>query len=399
MAQHPLDGAEYAGFEYLGYSDHGGREGAVQVMAADGYVYLGHHHGLGVLDARDPRDLRHVFYRPVAGDKTWCGHVQVHGDLLLVGEEIDNGLFPAGASPRSSMFGTAGADYSAGMRVYDISDRARPAEIGFMPVEGCGVHRMWYDGGQYAYVSAFLDGYTDAMFLSVDLSDPARPAEAGRWWLPGMWEDGGERPDWTGRYALHHPIVKDGVAYCSWRDGGMVMLDVADPASPALISHTNWCPPFGGNTHNCLGLPDRQLVVVADESSMDHCADQVKYTWIFDVREPTRPVSISTLPTPAERDYCAEPGHFGPHNLYENRSAGWHDSATVFATYQNAGLRAFDIADQFQPRQTGYFVPARPEAPAGEVIPLHSADVYVTADGVCFLTDTDQGTFALQYKG
>lgn len=398
MAQHPLDGAAYEGFEYLGYSDQGGRPEAVQVMVADGYAYLGQSQSLTVLDVRDPRAIEPVYFRPVLGEKTWCGHLQVHGDLLLVNEEIDNGLFPD-SSPRSSMFGEAGSDFSAGMRVYDISDRSAPREIGFMPVAGCGVHRMWYDGGQYVYASAFLDGYTDAVFLSIDLSDPARPTEVGRWWVPGMWEDGGEQPDWSGRYALHHPIVKDQVAYCAWRDGGMVMLDVGDPAAPALISHTNWSPPFGGNTHNCLALPDRELVVVTDESSMDHCADQVKYTWIFDVRNPARPVSIATLPTPAERDFCAEPGHFGPHNIYENRSSGWQDSSTVFVTYQNAGLRAFDISNQYQPRQTGYFVAAPPAAPDGQVIPLHSADVFVTSAGVCFLTDIDKGLFALQYKG
>jgi hypothetical protein len=402
MAQHPLDGASYEGFEYLGHSDQGGRPEAVQVMVADGYAYLGQSQGLTVLDVRDPRAISPVFHRAVLGAKTWSGHLQVHGDLLLVNEEIDNGLFPA-SSPRQSMFGQAGTDFSAGMRVYDIADRAKPREIGFMPVAGCGVHRMWYDGGRYAFVSAFLDGYTDAIFLSVDMRDPAQPVEVGRWWVPGMWEDGGEKPTWPGRYALHHPIVKDDVAYCSWRDGGMVMLDVHDPASPTLISHTNWCPPFGGNTHNCVGLPDRQLVVVVDEASGERSLDQVKHTWIFDVREPSRPVSVSTLPTPAERDFFAEPGPFGPHNIYENRAGAWQDSSTVFVTYQNAGLRAFDITDQYRPRQTAYFVAAPPEqdpsTPASERIPLHSVDVFVTADGVCFVTDLDRGLFALQYQG
>jgi hypothetical protein len=394
MAQHPLDGASFEGFGYLGYSDQGSRPGAIQIMVADGYAYLGQSHGLTVLDVRDPRAMEPVFYREVAGTKTWCGHLQVSGDLLLVNEEIDNGFFPEGQSPRQDMFGEPGLDFSAGMRIYDISDRAAPREIGFFPVQGCGVHRMWYTGGRYAYTSAFLDGYTDATFLAIDLSDPANPVEAGRWHVPGMWEDGGERPDWTSRYALHHPIVKDGYAYCAWRDAGMIILDVRDPASPVMVSHTQWSPPFGGNTHNCLALPDRQLAVVTDESSMDHCADQVKYTWIFDVRELSRPVSVSTLPTPAERDFCAEDGHFGPHNLHENRPGGWEDSGTVFVTYQNAGLRAFDITNQYQPRQTGYFTAAPPPG-----APLHAADVFVTTDGMCFLTDTEQGLFALQYEG
>ena len=72
----------------------------------------------------------------------------------------------------------------------------------------------------------------------------------------------------------------------------------------------------------------------------------------------------------------------------------------MFVTYQNAGLRAFDIANQYQPKQTGYFVAAPPAPdPAGQPVPLHAADVFVTAAGVCFLTDTDRGLFALQYSG
>lgn len=39
--------------------------------------------------------------------------------------------------------------------------RPSPCQIGFMPVDGGGVHRIWYTGGLWAYVSALLDGYTD----------------------------------------------------------------------------------------------------------------------------------------------------------------------------------------------------------------------------------------------
>ena len=69
-------------------------------------------------------------------------------------------------------------------------------------------------------------------------------------------------------------------------------------------------------------------------------------------------------------------------------------------TYQNAGLRAFDISNQFQPRETGYFVASPP--PSDDPLhpgALHSADVYVTPEGVCFLTETSRGLFALQYTG
>ena len=191
------------------------------------------------------------------------------------------------------------------MAVYDISNPAEPRQIGFMPVEGGGMHRIWYTGGRWAYVSVLLDGYTDYIFMTVDMADPANPKPAGRWWLPGMHTGRRREARWpaTRRYGLHHAIVSGDTAYCAWRDAGMVMLDVKDRANPKLIMHKNWSPPFGGGTHNCLPLPDRELLVVLDEAVLDDYEDGDKPIWLFDIRVPTNPVSISTFPTPAEADY------------------------------------------------------------------------------------------------
>ena len=57
----------------------------------------------------------------------------------------------------------------------------------------------------------------------------------------------------------------------------------------------------------------------------------------------------------------AKGGHFGPHNIYENRPDGFVSSETIFATYQNAGVRVFDIRDQYRPEEIAAFVPAAAE--------------------------------------
>ena len=125
--------------------------------------------------------------------------------------------------------------------------------------------------------------------------------------------------------------------------------------------HRNWSPPFGGGTHSPLPLPDRNLLLVGDEATADNGADGVKCVWVFDVREPANPVSIATMPRPAEADYCAKGAKFGPHNLHENRPGSFQSSSLVFATWYNAGVRAFDISDPFRPREVGHFVPPAPE--------------------------------------
>jgi hypothetical protein len=75
---------------------------------------------------------------------------------------------------------------------------------------------------------------------------------------------------------------------------------------PKLLAHRNLDPPFGGGTHSPLPLPDRNLLVLADEANFASCSQGLRHTWLFDVREPTNPVSFATMPVPSEADYCAK---------------------------------------------------------------------------------------------
>jgi len=401
----------------IGYSDQGGRPDAVQVMVHRGFAYVGHmfSKGFSVIDVRDPRNP-HAINFLTAPPNTWNIHLQVHEDLLLVihakdmfaaAEFADERAYYSGALGKA--VGTAetkrARDWSAGLAVYDIAKPEAPRRIGFMAVEGGGIHRIWYTGGRWAYVSVLLDGFTDYIFMTVDMSDPAQPREAGRWWIPGMNLAAGETPSWPAarRYGLHHAIIHGDTAYAAWRDAGMVALDVADRAKPSLIVHRNWSPPFGGGTHNCLPLPDRNLLIVLDEAVLDHQEDGLKVIWVFDNRVPQNPVSIATFPTPAEADYRAKGGHFGPHNIHENRPGTFVSSRLIFATYQNAGIRVFDISDPFIPKEVGALVPPQPAMLADKrpnrVRVVQSADVFVDAKGLIYATDYNAGLYVLEFGG
>jgi hypothetical protein len=396
----------------LGHTDQGDRGDGVQVMVDAGHAYVGHmfSNGVTVLDVRDPRNPQPVGYLPAAPG-TWNLHLQLAEGLLLVVDAVN--LFAAEAfADESAYYGRSigevlaahpPAEYSAGMRVYDLTDPAAPRQIGFLPVDGFGLHRVWYVGGRWAYASALLRGFRDYVLVTIDMADPTRPSIAGTWWLPGMRLD--EQPTWQAerRYGLHHAIVAGGFAYGSWRDGGLTVHDVSDPAAPRLLVQRNWSPPFGGGTHTALPLPARDLLVVADEGIADNCADQVKYTWVFDIREPANPVSIATLPTPSEVDYCAKGGHFGPHNLHENRAGSFVSDQLVFATYQNAGVRVFDLANPFAPREVAVFVPPAPEhmydTRPNRPRVIQSCDVFVDRNAVMYVTDYNAGLYVLQYEG
>lgn len=416
MSDAHLPPAEYArNMRLIGYTDQGGRPDGVQVMVNKGYAIVGHmfSQGFSVIDVRDPRNPKPVNYI-ASPPNTWTLHLQAHDDLLLVVNAKDlyrdailqdeQKYYVGSMSDKLGLRATQ--DFSAGFRVYDIKNPAEPREIGFMPVEGVGVHRIWYVGGRWAYMSAMLDGFSDFIFLIVDMADPTKPSIVGRYWIPGMNLAAGETPTWDAqrfRYSCHHGLVAGDTAYVTWRDGGITLLDIADRSAPKLIAHRTWCPPYGGGTHNALPLPDRDLLVVVDEAVLTNCADGMKYTWVFDIREPSNPISIATFPTPADRDYVAKGGHFGPHNVHENRPGSFVSSELIFATYNNAGVRAFDIRNPYQPVEVGAYVPPPParmlDHRPGIPPILHTNDVFVDANRLLYLTDMNGGLSIIEMTG
>lgn len=399
-------------FTQIGHSDQGGRPDGMQLQHWRNHVYVGHlfSSGFSVIDLSSLRAPKTVEFIQ-APKNTWNIHLQAAADLLLVIHAKD--LWKQFGDEQNYYRGSVGTkiadvhqDWSAGVAIYDISRPAQPKQISFLPIDGVGVHRLWYVGGRYAYASVLPKGFSDYILMVIDLKDPINPIWSGRFWLKGMNGDIGEVPTWDAeawRYALHHAIVSGDTAYASWRDAGLTLIDVKDRTNPRLISHRNWSPPFGGGTHTALPLPGRDLLVVADEATADDLGDGLKHVWLFDIREPSNPISVSTMPTPSEIDYANKGRHFGPHNLHENRPGSFVSETVIFATYQNAGLRAFDISDPFAPKQVGAFVPAPPSRlvdprPGGALV-VQTADVYVRSDGIAILTDYNGGLDIVAFKG
>jgi hypothetical protein len=395
--------------KFLSHSDQGGRGDGVQVMVNRGHAYIGHgfSNGITVIDVRDAKNPKTVNFL-ACPPNTRAHHIQTHGDLLLA----VNGpsVWTMQVSQEAYFAGTSGdalkgQQFTSGLRVYDLSKPEAPREFAFLPLGGLGPHRIWYVGERYAYVSVHLPEFSDHILVIVDMKEPTKPEVVGKFWLPGMWTGGGETPTWPKgrRYALHHGLVAGNLAYAAWRDGGLAIVDVGDPAKPKLVCHRNWDPPFGGGTHSPLPLPDRNLLVVADEANFANCSLGLRYIWMFDVRVPANPVSIATMPVPDEIDYCKKGGHFGPHNLWENRPGAFQSSRFIFATLHNAGVRAYDIANPFQPREVGSFVPPPPERmfdprPNRPQV-IQSCDCFVDAEARMYVTDSNAGLYILQFEG
>ena len=396
---------------HLSYSDQGGRPDGVQVMVNRRHVYVGHmfSDGVTILDAADPRRLKPAGFF-TAGTNTRTHHLQVSGDLLL----LANGANIVAMQSYDNMRGyfenalvdsiTNRKKFRSGLSIHDISKPGEMREIAFLEIPGFGVNRLWWTGGRYAYLAVHFDGYTDHILAIVDLQNITKPEIVSKWWLPGMHRAGGEPATLQPgkRVALHHMIVAGDLGYGAWRDGGFTIHDVSDKARPKLLSHLNWSPPFPGGTHTPLPLPGRKLAVIADEANAEKCAKGLFHTFIVDCRAPESPVPIATLPTPTGRDYCGA-GIFGPHNLHENRPGSFESEETLFASYNVAGVRVFDIRDQFAPKEIAFWIPPTPTKlidPRPNVsLAAKTADIYVQKDGLIFASDWNAGLNVLQYEG
>src|SRR5215467_6973737 len=164
--------------KYVGHSDQGGRGDGVQVMVNRGYAYVGHgfSNGITVIDVRDAKNPKTVDFL-AAPPNTRAMHLQTHGDLMLAvnapsmwTRQVDQKAYFAGA-PADLV---RGKSFTPGIRIYDISRPETPREIGFLPIDGIGPHRIWYVGGRYAYVSIHFADFADHILAIIDLEDPTK---------------------------------------------------------------------------------------------------------------------------------------------------------------------------------------------------------------------------------
>ena len=333
------------------------------------HVYVGHmfSDGVTILDAADPRRLKPVGFF-TAGADTRTHHLQVADDLML----LANGANIVAMQSYDNMRGyfentladsiTNRKKFRSGLSIHDISRPAEMKEIAFLEMPGFGINRLWWPGGRYAYVSAHFDGFTDHILCIVDLKDITKPEIVSRWWLPGMNRAAGETPTLPAgrRVALHHMITAGDRGYAAWRDGGFTIHDISDPAKPRLLSHINWSPPFPGGTHTPLPLPGRGLAVVARRSERGKMRQgHVLHVHCRCPRAGESGADLHAADTDGSAT-SASAGVFGPHNLHENRPGAFRSEDTLFATYNNAGVRVFDIRDAFAPKEIASWVPPVP---------------------------------------
>ena len=221
-----------------------------------------------------------------------------------------------------------------GVTILDLADPAHPQVVGRLIGHGLesGVHNAWIDD-HWLYL--VLDGVGSGLRV-FDIADPANPRRVASYW--------------AGESFLHDVLVRDGLAFLSHWNAGLVILDVGNgvaggrPEAPVEVGRLR---DLGGQTHNVWYWPDRGLAFVGEED--------------FETPGRMHVVDVSDLGDPREIATFAVPTTT-PHNFWLDEEA-----AVLYLGWYAAGVRALDVSGELmgeldrQGRELGSWT--RPDAP------------------------------------
>lgn len=409
----------------VGYCDVAGRPDGQQLqfqtVGGHHYLYVGHpwSGGVSVIDVTSPSDPRVAAFVPTPNEHTWHIKIQVADDVLMASCEA--AFYRPGNDPTQAW---------PGVRLFDVSEPTAPRELSHWTgseTKGYGVHRSWWNGGRYAYLSNLIaapgakyhwrEGATRVMTI-LDVSDPESPRHVTDYWHPVQ---RGEAPEpLPGEtFGVHFPLVHEDRAYVAYSDGGFGIIDVSEPEEPRLVAHVRTFPDLtDGQTHTCVPLPERGVLVVSEEPMASFGLEGPKNIRLWDISDEENPKEISTLPIPDPTDeepyptYYQKGERFGPHNLHENHQGMLRITDRVYNAYSNAGLRVFDIEDPAKPTEIASFVPPTPttivdprppirffDVIHGGVRDVCSQDVLVDPRGYVYLSGLNDGIWILEETG
>ncbi len=381
LAQHELQG-----FGGLG-------EGISMQQTRDGrrILWLAHESApknfTGV-DVTDPRKPKVVVQTDLPHAKMRSNSLDVVGDVMAVAYQ------------------TSGVNIQpAGFDLFDVSVPESPKRIAHFDASGPysrGVHALWFVDGETIHMASGAPDFEptnpkdDQFYRMVDVRNPSKPTELGRWWYPGT-RKGDDAPppkrlpaQFDMGYRAHNTNVfpqRPDRAYVGYIDGGAWVLDISDRSRPKPVASWQYSPPFNGFTHTVLPLFSKDLLIVSDECVLDDGADWPKLVWVLDNRVETNPVPIGTFPAPPYDGFAKRGGRFGAHNLHENLPVptSWRSEDIIVGTFFNAGVRAYDVSNPFQVKEIAYFVPGAPKLSPVGAIQLN--DCYVDDRGLVFTVD------------
>jgi hypothetical protein len=366
-------------------------------------AYVGHHggrarnpmtgvdedNGTSIVDVTDPARPRYLAHIPGAPGGSEQGGAQMA--RVCEGDKLSKGV-----RGRTYLLRTLGnSQPGSGHEVWDVTTPESPKKLTTVVAGLTSTHKNFWDcdTGTAYLVSGDLvkaeplqlgpSGWrTWRMTKIYDLSDPAKPVFIRDFGLAG------QEPGSTGpipvAHGVHGPIVLGNRVYFAYGTSGEGMLQIVDrqklltgPREPTAanltapeVSRLHLSPNWGGHTtFPVLGvtIPDyagntdgkvRDFVVMVSEATRNECQEYRHVTFFVDITTETRPFSVSNFQVPeAKGEFCRRGGRFGPHSSNEAFAPIFYRKL-VFLAYFNAGVRAVDIRDPYQPREAAFYIPA-----------------------------------------
>ena len=293
------------------------------------------------------------------------------------------------------------ADRRNGIVIASLEDPRHPKKIAeFTEGVTAGVHSAFvYRQERYGTHVYLTNNGTGAMHV-IDISDPYQPKEVAQWRTEG-------RPE-AGR-TLHDIDVQDGLAYLSYWNDGLVVLDVGNgieggsPSNPQLVSQYKYDlnelyrdveatagPGFIRGTHTAwrhgkyVFIADEVFPAAPPQGKVQDAAASRAYgrLQVIDVSDLDEPRSVAWY----------EPEFGGVHNV-------WVAGDTLYMGAYNAGFRAFDISGELrgdlaaQGREIAHLNPADMD---GYVANAAMTWGVVVKDGLAYVNDLHNGLWIVR---
>ncbi len=253
-----------------------------------------------------------------------------------------------------------------GVTLLDLTNPLQPSVISrTTSTLEFGVHNSWLDGN-YAYLA--VDGVSASGGLRVlDISDPANPQVAASFY--------------GGSSSLHDVYLRDGFAFLSHWNAGLIILDVGNgvaggsPTSPVEVGRVQTT---GGQTHNAWYWPAGNYVFVGEE---DFGAPGFMH--VVDVSDMANPVEVASFVVPGTT----------PHNFWMDET-----SEILYLAWYSNGIRALDVSGELfgaldlQGREITGFLYAQASA-AGFPEQTWAPQLH---NGLIYLSDLQTGLWVLQ---
>ncbi len=409
--------AQSRNMSLAGHHDLQGRSAYQSVIQAQGgrwIAYVGHHAGAAVnpVTGRSEPSGTSILDVTEPGAPRYLAHIPGDGGAQMA-QTCSGRDLPV----KNDRVYLLRANGNVSHEVWDVTAPEAPRLVSTPLAGGGHTHKNWWDcasGIAYMVYDGTQAGWrTQRLLWVVDLADPARPKVIRSYGLPGQ-EPGATGPVPPGAHEA--TLSPDGsrlfIAYGTGANGSMAIVDVAQllacrpdcpqrPTRAELLAplrgrldmprfwggHTAW-PVLGIEVKEhakFIGGSPRDFVVLVSESYASGCREDAHdMVFMVDITDETRPFPVANYQVrESEGDYCARGGRFGAHAPNWSYYAPYY-RRLVFIAYFNAGVRALDIRDPFQPREAGHFIPA---PAAGRDAPIQTNNVEVDGRGYIYLAD------------